>query len=116
VAGHSHVKGGDMSARRSANQRGYDHHHQAERERWEPIVDAGDAYCTEPICLEPTRWIEPGSAWDLAHGDTRDEYRGTAHATCNRSEGGRRGHIASCRSSKHDHSAEHGRVAASREW
>lgn len=65
--------------------------HRAVRAEWEPIVEAGDADCAELICLEPDRWIAPGSDWDLAHGDTRDEYRGPAHARCNRSEGGKRG-------------------------
>jgi len=104
-----------MSASRpSAAERGYDARHQAERERWRPVVDAGDAECAELVCLMPTRWIEPGTPWDLAHGDMREEYRGPAHQLCNRSEGGRRGHAASCRSPHHDHSF--GRVVASRDW
>jgi len=41
----------------------------------------------------PTRWIQPGTPWDLAHGPTRDTYLGPAHAACNRSEGATRGNL-----------------------
>lgn len=61
--------------------------HRAEKARLRPIVDAGHAYCAEPRCLEPTRWIRPGTAWDLAHNRTTGGYHGAAHARCNRSEG-----------------------------
>lgn len=81
----------------------YNGRHQRLKEQWRPIVDRGEAHCTEPICLMPTRHIHPGTPWDLAHGDTQDTYRGPAHATCNRSEGGRRGHAASCRCPTHQH-------------
>jgi hypothetical protein len=74
----------------------------AEKERLRPIVAAGHAFCTEPICLHPNRWIRPGTPWDLAHA-TPTTYRGPAHADCNRSEGGRRGHAASCRNPRHQH-------------
>ena len=74
----------------STHARGYGRTHQAVRERWRPIVERGEAQCTEPVCLEPTRWIEPGTAWDLAHTEDRAGYRGPAHARCNRSEGSRR--------------------------
>jgi hypothetical protein len=91
------------------------HQHTTERARLTPIIDAGDGYCTEPICIEPDRWIPPGTPWDLAHANQPDEYRGPAHAKCNRSEGGRRGHIASCRSAHHDHHAQVG-ADASQNW
>lgn len=51
-----------------------------------PAVDAGQAYCTEPICLMRSRWIRPGSKWDAAHNRRTGGYRGPAHARCNRSE------------------------------
>jgi hypothetical protein len=76
--------------RGSRQQRGYGADHDAERARLQPVVDAGLAECTEPVCLEADRWIAPGSDWDLAHN--REEpgtYRGPAHARCNRAEGGR---------------------------
>ena len=67
--------------------------HQRLRELWRPIVDAGDAECAERVCLEEldgaTRWIQPGTPWDLAHDRAAGPgmYRGPAHARCNRSEG-----------------------------
>lgn len=80
-----------MPARGSTTARGYGSAHQRERKRWQPVVEAGRAYCTEVVCLEGDRWIHPAAEWDLAHGDTRDTYRGPAHVLCNRSEGGQRG-------------------------
>lgn len=65
----------------------YRHLHQQTRARWAPIVNAGDAYCTEIICKMRTRWIAPGSKWDLAHDRVNGGYLGPAHARCNRSEG-----------------------------
>lgn len=69
----------------------YRHAHQAERKRWQPVVDAGEAYCAERICKMSTRWIAPGSRWDLAHDETGTVYLGPAHHSCNRSEGAARG-------------------------
>lgn len=70
-------------------QRGYGAKHQAERRRLAPLVEAGLASCTEPVCLMDDRWIEQGTPWDLAHD--RDAgpgcYHGPAHRRCNRSEG-----------------------------
>jgi hypothetical protein len=60
--------------------------HRALRARFGPIVRAGAAVCC--LCGEV---IEPGQAWDLDHTPDRTGYRGVAHATCNRSDGGRRG-------------------------
>ena len=72
----------------------YGPEHRAEREALRPVVEAGEAYCAEPICLVErdggSRWIEPWSEWHLAHDRTRPgEYHGPAHARCNESEGGR---------------------------
>lgn len=40
----------------------------------------------------PTRWIQPGTPWDLAHDRSRPGfYLGPAHAKCNRAEGARWG-------------------------
>jgi hypothetical protein len=60
------------------------------------IVDSGHGWCTEPICLMPTRYIPPGSPVDAAH-DGPDAYRGPAHPKCNRSEGGKRGNRSAMR-------------------
>lgn len=70
----------------------YDHKHRAERERWRPIVEAGQAQCAELVCLMPSRWLAPDTKWDLAHDRTSGGYLGPAHARCNRAEGGREKH------------------------
>jgi hypothetical protein len=67
----------------------YGWEHQKVRASWAPIVNAGDAWCSEPVCLMRDRWIRPGSPWDLAHDRDTGGYRGPAHARCNRSEGSR---------------------------
>lgn len=54
-----------------------------------PLVNAGQAYCAQPQCLMPTRWIRPGTPWDAAHNRATGEYYGPAHRRCNRSEGAR---------------------------
>ena len=71
--------------------RGYGGPHQKVRATLTPIVHRGDAWCTEPICLEPDRWIPPNTAWDLAHDRINGGYLGPAHARCNRSEGATHG-------------------------
>jgi hypothetical protein len=70
----------------------YDRKHRAVRAQWRPVVDAGDAWCAELVCLMPNRWIQPGTAWDLAHDRAGGGYLGPAHAHCNRAEGGREKH------------------------
>jgi hypothetical protein len=84
----------------TTTQRGYGSPHQRARKRWAPVVAAGNARCAEPVCLRSSRWIKPGEAWDLAHGDTRTQYRGPAHPDCNRSEGSRRRWAGSRREGK----------------
>jgi hypothetical protein len=69
----------------STSKRGYGTHHQAERKKWVPIVNAGDAVCTR--C---GRLIVAGTAWDLDHTDDRRGYLGVAHRTCNRGQPSRR--------------------------
>lgn len=73
----------------TTTQRSYGHSHRVERAKVKPIVDAGQAWCTEPICLLKSRWIPPGTAWDLAHDRAAGpgQYLGPAHRKCNRSEG-----------------------------
>jgi hypothetical protein len=66
--------------------------HRDQRKRWASVVARGDGWCVEPVCLMRTRWIEPGSAWDVPHEADGVTYRdGPAHARCNRSEGATRG-------------------------
>lgn len=69
-------------------QRGYGHTHQQERERWRPVVDAGQAICARPTCQRP---ITPGTPWDLGHTDDRTAWTGPEHQHCNRSAGATRG-------------------------
>jgi hypothetical protein len=68
----------------------YGRDHQNTRAQLQPLVDAGYAQCREPICLYPTRWIQPGTPWDLAHDRVHGGYLGPAHAKCNRTEGAKR--------------------------
>lgn len=75
----------------STKARGYDQRHKDERARWAPVIAAGHGWCAEIKCIEHSRWIPPGSAWDLAHDEDRRTYRGPAHRRCNRSEGATRG-------------------------
>jgi hypothetical protein len=65
--------------------------HREERKKWARLVAAGHAWCAETVCLMPSRWIEPGTPWDVAHDATGTQYLGASHATCNRSEGASRG-------------------------
>jgi hypothetical protein len=64
--------------------------HRQLRAHYRRVVERGDAYCAETYCLMYSRWIPPGTPWDLAH-DLDGGYLGPAHARCNRAEGARRG-------------------------
>jgi hypothetical protein len=72
-------------------QRGYGNDHQKVRARWQPIVNAGQAYCHAVICLMPDRRIMPGTPWDLGHTPDRTTWTGPEHQRCNRADGARRG-------------------------
>jgi hypothetical protein len=69
--------------------------HRGTRAKLKPTVDAGQAMCAETLCLEQrdgrTRWIAPGTPWDLAETDDGLEFKGPAHRRCNRADGARRG-------------------------
>lgn len=72
---------------RKTAERGYDGPHQRERARWRPKVEAGLVDCAR--C---TKWIQPGTPWDLGHDDhDRSIYTGPEHERCNRQAGGRNG-------------------------
>lgn len=83
-----------MADRRRTTERGYGAEHKAEKERWRPIVNAGDAYCAEALCLEERdgrgRWIRPGTPWHLAHAVGQVGYLGPAHRRCNIAESNER--------------------------
>lgn len=69
--------------------------YRAEKERLRPIVEDGEGWCAETVCLVEadggSRWIPPGSRWHLAHARNDDGFLGPAHERCNSSEGGKRG-------------------------
>ena len=68
--------------------------HQAERKRLTPIVEAGNAYCAEPVCVMSSRWIAPGSKWTLCHDTTGTQWIGPGHQRCNQREAAVRGNRA----------------------
>ncbi len=68
-----------MSTSGSTAERGYTGEHVKLRRRWTPAVAAGQANCHEIICLHESRWIRPGTPWDLAHDRVTGGYRGPAH-------------------------------------
>lgn len=69
----------------------YRYAHQQQRKLWEPVVAAGEAYCVEPVCVMATRWIPPGTDWDLCHDPSGTVTTGPGHRWCNRREGAARG-------------------------
>jgi hypothetical protein len=73
-------------SRPTTTERGYGVEHQAERERWRPVVEAGEA-----VCSRCHSGIAPDVEWDLDHHDDRSGWSGPAHATCNRAAGARKG-------------------------
>lgn len=85
------MSGGWARSATSTADRGYGADHQRQRAQLAPIADAGRASCAEVICLEPTRQIEAGAAWELAHTQDRSGYHGPAHVRCNQAEASRRG-------------------------
>jgi hypothetical protein len=70
--------------------RGYGTQHRAERAKWAPIVEAGQGWCAEIICIKRSRRIAPGEPWHLAHTEDRTAYRGPSHEACNVAEVNRR--------------------------
>lgn len=77
--------------RGSTAERGYGSEHEKLRAEWKPLVDAGQAWCAETVCVNPGgRWIKPGTPWHLAHKTDRSGYKGPAHEGCNCADGGRR--------------------------
>jgi hypothetical protein len=93
----------------STTARGYGSVHQAERKRWEPVVEAGYAVCVR--CRLP---ILPGSRWHLDHRDDKLGYLGVSHAGCNLRAAGKRGNLL-LRARRALEQQQAGRVA-SREW
>lgn len=72
--------------RGTRQQRGYDASHDRERARIAPAVERGEVPCARCGVT-----IRPGEQWDLGHTDDRTGWTGAEHASCNRSDGGRKG-------------------------
>lgn len=75
----------------TTTERDYGHEHQQERERWRPVVEAGEAHCHAIRCLETSRWIHPDDPWHLGHNADRTAWTGPEHPGCNTSDGAIRG-------------------------
>lgn len=75
----AHKRQHEDAARPSSAGRGYGADHQAERERWAPMVAGGTVVC--PRCHDV---IRPRQAWDLGHTDDRSGWTGPEHRKCNR--------------------------------
>ena len=69
---------------------GYGISHQRERARWKLIVDAGNAYCAQPVCVMAARWIAPQPVVPC-HTADRTAYLGPVHRHATRWYGARRG-------------------------
>lgn len=87
----AHTREADK-ARGSRQQRGYNAEHDRLRRQWKPKVDAGRVHCHAGVCIEPARFIVPGTPWDLGHTADRTAWTGPEHARCNRAAGGRASH------------------------
>ena len=75
-------------AKLSTTKRGYGAHHQALREKWRPVVEAGLVRCARCGKVIPS-----GAKWELGHvdGSGKKLYSGPEHFRCNRSAGGKLG-------------------------
>ena len=82
-------------ARGKTAARGYGGPHRKLKEQWRPHVDVGQTWCVAGICLEQldgrTRWIRPGTPWNLGHTADRTAWTGPEHERCNKADGARRG-------------------------
>lgn len=74
----------------TTTERGYGAKHQREKKLWGPGTNRWTGVCAEPVCLMPTRWLDPNARWDLAHDHVNGGYLGPAHPKCNRTEGAKR--------------------------
>lgn len=72
--------------RGTRQQRGYGADHDRERARVAPAVEQGHIPCSRCGVT-----IRPGEPWDLGHSEDRTTWTGPEHASCNRSDGGKRG-------------------------
>lgn len=67
-----------MPSQGTNKERGYDHHHRAERSRWKTLVDTGTT-----TCWRCGQLIDPTKPWDLGHQPGTDplerRYAGPEH-------------------------------------
>ena len=63
----------------------YGREHQALREQWRPLVEAGGVSCAR--C---GKRIRRGTPWDLGHSDDWSRYTGPEHERCNSAAAGRK--------------------------
>jgi hypothetical protein len=76
----------------------YGNDHQKERRRLDPLIQSGHGWCAQPICLMPTRWIQPGARWALGHNDAGTAWIGPVHEFCNqRAAAAKGGRVAAAR-------------------
>ena len=71
--------------------------YRAARRQFGRMVQAGQGFCAQPVCVMTSRWIPPGTRWDTAHDDSGTVILGPAHATCNRVEAGKKRHRIAAR-------------------
>ena len=88
---------GFAGANRAYRPERYGPAHKRERARLAPTVEHGEAYCAQPICIKPNRWIQPGTPWCLGHNDTGTAWIGPVHYACNHQDAAKRGGIARAR-------------------
>ena len=72
----------------------YDDRHREERKKYAETIALHGGQCMEHACVMPSRRIEPGAYWHLAHDHQRGgqhDYLGPAHPECNRAEARSRG-------------------------
>lgn len=72
----------------------YGERHRAERAWWAERIRHHGGVCAEDVCVLPSRRIERGAFWHLAHDHARGgahDYLGPAHPECNQAEALRRG-------------------------
>lgn len=89
---------GALPPTRSAGQRSaperYGEAHQTEGLKYADTIRRHGGVCMEPVCVMPTRRIDSGAFWHLAHDHARGgahDYLGPAHPECNQAEALRRG-------------------------
>lgn len=82
------------SANRAIRGQRYGRDFAALRRQYARVVASGDALCSEPNCVRPSRLIDPAEPWDLSHDPSGEVVIGPSHRACNRHEAAVRGNRA----------------------